>query len=261
MCRFVFLFLALAALSFGNINALEVSGLTFQNSMKPGETTRATITLISDKNQPEIVDLKLCDYSCNSDGQHFFEDASKQARSNASWISLGSHREIVNPGERKEIYFTIKVPPDQNMTGSYWSVLLIEPSDPLHTMAESEHGLQLQVKIRYAFHIVTDVGTSKPALKVVKKEIEQLDGKNYFAVDVENTGNLFLNPKLTIKLFTKQGKLEKTMETQTERLYPGSSARFFADSQGVSAGKYTAFLLLDNADGKIFGDSFEIAMP
>lgn len=259
MCKFLALILSSICLS--GLNALQVNGLTYLNTMKPGETAQVNITLISDKDRPEMVDLKLCDYWCNSDGQHFFEDVGKQTRSNAKWISLGSHREVVQPGERRDIYFTIQVPQEQNLNGSYWSVLLIEPSDPLQTLVESEHGFQLQVKVRYAYHIVTHVGPATPSLKVVKKGMQMLDNINYFTVDVENTGNLFLKPKMTIKLFTKQGKLEKTMETQTDRLYPGSSSRYFADGTGIAQGQYTAFLLLDNGDGRIFGDSFDISIP
>ena len=38
---------------------------------------------------------------------------------------------------------------------------------------------------------------------------------------------------MTVKMFNKQGKLEKTMETQPDRLYPGSSTRFLADAEGL----------------------------
>lgn len=243
------------------VNALQVNGLTYLNTFKPGESGQVCVTLISDKDKPELVDLKLCDYSCNSQGQHFFEELGQQPRSNAKWIKQGSHRETVNPGERRDVYLTINVPKDDSLNGSYWSVLLIEPSDPLQTMVEPEYGFQLQVKVRYAYHLVTNVGKSTPSLKIIKKGIEEMDGKKFFVVDVENTGNMFLNPKMTIKFLNKQGKLEKTLETQTERLYPGSSSRYLADGNNIAAGTYTTFLLLDNGDGRLFGDSFELALP
>lgn len=243
------------------LQSLQVSGLTYLNTFKPGESAQVRISLISDRNTPEMVDLKLCDYWCNSDGQHFFEEVGKQVRSNAHWIKLGSHREIVNPGETRDFYFTINVPQDNALKGSYWSVLLIEPYDALQTLSESEHGFQLHVKIRYAFHIVSNVGVGTPALKIVDKGMQEIKGKKYFMADVANTGDWFLNPKMTVKLLDKKGKLEKSMETQTDRLYPGSSVRYLADGEGIFEGKYTAFLLLDNGDGRLFGDTFEISYP
>lgn len=248
---FLFPFFAL-----GSLGALQVSGLTYLNTLKPGESAQVRVTLISDRDKPELVDMSLCDYWCNSDGQHFFEETGKQARTNADWIKLTTHREIVNPGDKRDVYLTIKVPKDESLKGSYWSVLLIEPSDPIQTLTESEQGFQLHVKVRYAFHIVTNIGTSVPSLKIIKKGMENIGDKKYFIVDVENTGILFQNPKLTLKFLSNQGKLEKTLETQTERLYPGSSARFMAESNGLTPGKYTAFLLLDNGDGRLFGDTF-----
>jgi len=243
-----------------NLQAIQVSGLSYLNAFKPGESGQVRITLISDKEKPELVDLKLCDYRCNSNGQHFFDELGQQPRSNAKWIAQGSHRETIDPGERRDIYLTINVPQDNTLKGSYWSVLLIEPSDPLQTLVEPEQGFQLQVKVRYAYHIVTNVGSGTPTLKIVRKGIEKNDGKNFFTVDVENTGDTFLNPKMSAKLFNKKGKLEKSIETQTERLYPGSSSRFLADGEGISPGEYTAFLILDNGDGRIFGDTFALTV-
>jgi hypothetical protein len=240
------------------LNSLQVGGLTYLNNFKPGETAQVSVTLISDRDKPELVDMKLCDYWCNSEGQHFFEEVGLQPRSNADWVRLSSFREIINPGERREVYFTIQVPKNDQLNGSYWSILLIEPTDPLQTLTESEQGFVLHVKIRYAFHIVTNVGEGNPSLKITKKGVEKIEDKKFFAVNVTNTGDLFLNPKMTIKLFNKQGKLEKTQETQSERLYPGSSSRFLADGEGLPEGNYTAFLLLDNGDGRLFSDTFEI---
>lgn len=243
------------------LQSLQVSGLTYLNTFKPGESAQVRISLISDRDTPEMVDFKLCDYWCNSDGQHFFEENGKQLRSNAQWIKLGSHREIVNPKETRDFYFTINVPQDNTLKGSYWSVLLIEPSDALQTLNDSENGFQLHVKIRYAFHIVSNVGQGTPTLKILNKGIREINGKNYFVAGVANTGDWFLNPKMTVKLLDKKGKLEKSIETQTDRLYPGSSVCYQADADGISEGKYTAFLLLDNGDGRLFGDTFEIAYP
>src|SRR5207248_313863 len=120
-------------------------------------------------------------------------------------------------------------------------------------------GLQLHVKVRYAYHIVTNIGKGTPSLKINRKALENIEGKKFFAVDVSNTGTLFLNPKMTIKLFNSKGKMEKTLETQSDRLYPGSSTRFLANGEGLPKGKYTAFLLLDNGDGRLFGDTFEVS--
>lgn len=242
-------------------HAIQVSGLSTLNQLNPGESTQFVITLTSDKDKPELVQLKLCDYRCNHEGQHFFEDAGETEKSNTNWIKLGSFRETINPGEKKDIHVTLQVPDQKELNGSYWSVLLIEPSDPLHTLATSDTGFQLQVKVRYAYHIVTNVGKEKPSLKVIGKGFSDIEARQLFTVDVLNNGNLFLNPKMTVKILNKEGKIEKTLETQTERLYPSSSSRFAVETADVKPGTYQAFLLFDNGDGRIFGDSFDLTVP
>ncbi len=256
----VWLLLSLIMNLFLKCDALQVSGLSYINSLKPGETANFTVTLTSDKDTSEIVEFKLCDYWCNSEGQHYFEDIGLQIRTNAKWISLGAPREIINPGEQKNINVTINVPKNNGLLGSYWSVLLIEPNDPLHTLQENDLGFQFHVKIRYAYHIVTNIGNGSPSLKIIKKEFSTQENKKYLVVDVENTGNLFLNPKLTLKLFNKQGKNLITAETQKERLYPGSSSRYVVKAEDLPSGDYTAFILLDNGDGRLFNDTFAVSI-
>ncbi|MBA3817193.1 MAG: hypothetical protein H0X29_11890, partial [Parachlamydiaceae bacterium] len=112
-----------------------------------------------------------------------------------------------------------------------------------------------------AYHIVTNIGEGTPKLKILKKEFKTVDQQNLFAVSVANIGDLFLNPKLVLKLYNSQGKLEKTLDGQPERLYPGSSQIYLMDIQGLEAKKYTAFLMLDNGDKQLFGDTFDFIVP
>ena len=244
------------------IFSLQVSGLTYHETLLPGDSKLVKVTLINDKDEPELVDLKLCDYSCNSAGQHFFEDAEHHERSNASWVRLNALRETLPPRTTVELFFTINVPKTPSIKGSYWSVLLIEPSGiPVAVKEEhKEKGFQLHVKVRYAYHIVTDVGEGLAKLKVVSKDIQSIENKKYLAIDVENTGEVFLNPKLTLKLYNKEGGLEKTLEGMAERLYPQNSTRYLLDGEGLQGNHYTAFLLLDNGDGRLFGDSFQLRL-
>lgn len=239
--------------------ALQVSNLTYFGDFAPGETKQVKITLINDQNEPQLINLNLCDYWCNSDGQHFFEPLGSQVRSNADWILLNTNRALLAPNEKSDFYFTITAPRDPFLKGSYWSVLLIEPSEPIQPLnSGSEEGLRLQVKIRYAYHIVTNLADGTPKLKIVQKEIRKLDDKDYLCIDVANTGTLFLNPKMILKLYNSKGELEKTLEALPERLYPGSSQRYFLDFSGINGKKFKTFLLLDNGDNKLFGDTFEL---
>jgi hypothetical protein len=254
----VLLALSFVLFLFSAGEALQVSGLSYIDNCRPGDKKYVKIILINDKDQAETIDLKLCDYSCNKEGQHFFDAVGSQSKSNAAWITFPMPQITLTPREQYELTAVIEVPLDAPSNGSYWSVLLIEPADPIEAINESEKGLQLRIKIRYAFHFVTTLGNEAPRLKILNKELKTLNEKKMIAIDVENIGPVFLNPKLTLKLFNKAGKLEKTIEGQSERIYPANTSRYFLDGEGVEGKTYKAFLLFDNGDHHLFGDTFEI---
>lgn len=255
------LFFLIFLLSTSICQALQVTDLSYIDSLVPGESKRVKVTLINDRDIPENVDLKICDYATNCEGEHFYEEPGTFQRTNGPWVTLASNRVYLAPNEQSDFYFTIDVPKDSNLKGSYWSIMFIEPVEPVQKFSESADGFSLNVKIRFAYHIVTNVGKGLAKLKILKKDFKMIEDNQFFYVDVSNTGELFLNPKLSLKLYDGSGKLAKTIEGQPERLYPGSSQRYLIDTKEIERSKYTAFLLLDNGDSHLFGDTFELMVP
>ncbi len=238
--------------------ALIVSDLSSVVSLAPSEEKEITIQLTNDKDTPELVEFKLSDYSTNHEGETHFLPPGTTPRSNASWITLNEERMKLAPKEKGELHIALKAPSEPSLEGSYFTVLLIEPTDFIQSMEDVKSGIQLNVKVRFAYHIVTNVSEGQAKLKILDKKLTTLAEKKYLEVDVSNLGTLFLNPKLTVKLYSQQGKLAKTLEGQPERLYPGSSQRYLLEAEGLEKGKYKAFLVLDNGDKHLFGDKFEI---
>ncbi len=252
------LFLLLATSS--PCNGLQLGGLSYLEQVNPGEQKRVKITLINDKDEEEDVDFKLCDYATHCDGEHRMEEIGTLDRTNGPWITLSSTRVRLSPKETSDFYLTIDVPKDDDLKGSYWSILLVEPNKPVQSISTEDNGFTLNVKIRYAYHIITNVNQGTAKLKILNKEFKTIDDKQVFTVDVSNTGEIFLNPKLILKLYDAKGKLAKTVDGQAERLYPGSSQRYYLNLQEPNDQKYTAFLVLDNGDDHLFGDSFELPL-
>ncbi len=256
ICRtavFFFLFFYL------NCEALLVSDLSHVSSYERGEERIIAVRLTNDKETAEQVNFKLCDYACNAEGEHFFEEYERFPRSNADWITLSGARIILQPKETADYFFKIRIPSDPSLQGSYWSVLLIEPDRPFDpSQLKREEGFQLYVKLRYAYHIVTSLYGGRPKLEIIKNFLTEVDNQSTICIDVKNGGTLFLQPSITLKLFSKDGKLEKTLAGKKERLYPGSSQRYFLDGKGMKEKSYTAFLLLDNGDQYLFGETFPI---
>ena len=252
----LFLFLALIQ----GLEGLILNDLSYLGQFTPGEKREIKISLRNDKNIPELIEFKQADYRTSSNGETHFLPPGQEARSNADWISLNEHRMKLDPNGSTDLYVTIQVPANPNLSGSYFSVLLVEPTDFIQSLEDVKSGIQLNVKVRFAYHIVTNVGEGVAKLKVQDKQLITLSDKKLFAIDVDNLGTHFLNPKLTLKLYSKQGKLEKTLEAQPERLYPGNSQRFLVDGENLEGKSYKAFLVLDNGDKHLFGDTLDLEL-
>lgn len=245
---------------------LQVNNLSYLEKLTPGSKKQVKLTLINDRDVAEQIEFKLADYSCNSQGQHIFDEQTfddisiKHPRSSINWIQLGQNKIILEPDETRDIYYTIEVPSKETLKGSYWCVLLIEPGEIASPNERLDEGFHLLVKIRYAHHIVINIGEGTPKLKILKKEIKEIEEKRYLCIHTLNEGELFFNPTLTLKLYDKEGKLEKTLQAPSERLYPNNSQCFFLDLQDISqhrlTEKLTGFLLFDGKDNTFFGDKF-----
>lgn len=268
MHRSLFLILLFSSFYSNDLKSLQVNNLSCLENLTPGSKKQVRITLTNDRSVPEKLEFKLVDYACNSDGKHFFgetisEGASeKYWRSSKEWIQLGQNHITLDPGETRDVYYIIEVPESNSseLNGSYWNVLLIEPIDQELLKETTNEGFQLRIKLRYAHHTVVNIGEAIPKLKILKKEIKKIDDKQYLCIHVLNEGNLFFYPTLTFKLYDSDGKLEKTLKANPERLYPGNSQSFYLDlldlSQERISKKLSGFILFDGENNLLFGDKF-----
>lgn len=240
--------------------SLLVSELSYKGKFSPGDFRRIKISLTNEKTVPEQVHFKLVDYACNAEGEHFFKKPHSFERSNASWIHLHTNQLTLKAKEKADYFFTVKVPSDPLLQGSYWSVILIEPKDPVNTIKDQLMGFNLAIQLRFAYHLITTIDEGVAKLEVIQTKLYPLQEEEKLGIDIKNTGTLFLNPKATLKLYNSAGVLEKTLISQKERLYPASSQRYFFQGMGLKGKKYTAFLLLDNEDKHLFGETFELSL-
>lgn len=245
---------------FSTLYSLQPSELSFFYEGKAGEVIPAKIILVNEKDIPELVDLKIVDYSFNADGEVFFEDPTSKARSSSNWIELSQNHFTIPAKDQVEIHYKIHIPENNELNGSYWNVILIEPKDIIHTKQLAD-GYQINVKIRYAYHVVIDLGKGKSNLKILNKEIIEDKGKKYFKFDVLNDGETFLKPKLSFKVFDESAQAVKTLNEQPQRLYPLTSFRYKLDVNDLSAKKYFGFIILDSGNSNFFGDRVEFTLP
>lgn len=230
-----------------------LNGLAHEFIVTPGNTYKGTIEL---KNASDIAQVAMI-YKANMTTQHtgetFYSDSIKNDRSNLDWIQLSNVNLTLDSEVSGSVEFEINVPNSPDLIGTYWSVIMIEPRDPIHVQ-EDESGYSIQSKIRYAIQIVCNIGeTGTTNLQFLNISQEHYQGKNYLEVDVKNTGETLIKPELSLELFDSEGSGLPIIKAEKQRIFPNSSKRYIVEIEGIKSGEYQGILIADCNTDDLFG--------
>ena len=103
-----------------------VGGLTHVRVVTAGETYSGVILLRNIGEEPEEVKVYQADYLFFSDGRNVYGEPGKSARSNANWITLGPKSAMIPGNVILTVHYTINVPDNETLTGTYWSMFMVE---------------------------------------------------------------------------------------------------------------------------------------
>lgn len=236
-----------------------ISGsLTREFDVQPGRSYDATIDVGNPSELPQEIKVYQTDYLFFADGSSSYAEAGSLPRSNARWLSISPVQTVIPPGERATIRFTVQVPSDQTLRGTYWSLIMVEPVPP--SSPESTRGdaampsLGVRQVVRYAVQVVTTVGgTGSRQIRFSQVRLSSDNGKRQLVVDLENTGERLLRTSLWVDLYDSKGSFVGKFDGGKHGLYPGTSARFTVDVSGLALATYNALIVADCGGDDVFG--------
>jgi hypothetical protein len=260
----MFIFFIFLAIPYGaNANIGAVNGLTHERNAGIGETYETLIIIKNFGTKQGSLKIYQTDYYFHSDGSQFYSDAGKLERSNASWITFYPKRLVVPSGETAEIKCIVKVPAQETLSGTYWSMLMVEPlPDSATEFAPRGDKIQFGIKqvLRYGVQIITNIGDSGTReIKFLDTKLAEEGGKKILKVDVENIGERWLRPVLYVEIFDEKGQRWGKLEGEKWRIFPGSSVRYNVDLSRVPRGRYKAMIIADNLDEYVFGAEYTLS--
>ncbi|MDQ7826691.1 MAG: hypothetical protein RDV48_28065 [Candidatus Eremiobacteraeota bacterium] len=241
-----------------------VGNLTHDHDAKPGDSYDGMIICRNDGDTPSDVKVYQTDYQFFYDGRNTYGEAGKMARSNAKWISISPMRLTVAPKETAAINYTITVPKDDALNGSYWSMIMVEPIAETAPEVSPEKGkikVGLQTIVRYGIQISTNIADSgEKKLRFIDKQLVLKDNQVALQLDLENNGERTLIPAVWTELYSGSGAYVGRFESGKYRIYPGCSVRHLIDLSGVPKGDYKALVVADNGDENVFGAEYNISI-
>jgi hypothetical protein len=238
------------------------SSMTQENTAQPGEIYQGVIELKNNAKVSAAAKVYQTDYSFSADGRsNSFGEAGKMKRSNANWLQLSQGQFTVPPQSALKVNYQIRVPDDATLTGSYWSMLMVEQvPDPM--VKNSEASAQMTQKMRYAVQVITQIGTTGTGeLAFIEPKVLKNNGNPLFTVDIKNTGERLLRPTISLELYNQQGTSLSKLEGSKFLLYHNTSRRFNINLKDVPSGKYTGLVVADAGGNDLFGAQMEILIP
>lgn len=239
-------------------------GLDQEAIAAPGETYEGDIVIQNLGAASQAVKVYQTDYLYFADGRNFFDPPGKVVRSNAKWVTFNPNYLLIPPNASVPVHYTVQVPRSQTLSGSYWSLLMVEEVSKESEIAASKQGkfkVGIRTVMRSAIKVVTNIGnTGKRLIKILDKKVVQKGTDKVFQVDIENTGERSLSPAFSIELYddtgSKVGKFEGTKLT----ILPGTSVRQAINLPKLAKGKYKVLIIIDNGDEFVFGAEHKLVI-
>ncbi len=239
-----------------------IGGLTREVTVELGKTYEGTILLKNVGDESEEVKFYQTDYLSYADGTCIYAPPGENWRSNADWISFAPTRLNIPIGESATVHYTIKVPSDKPVHGTYWSMLMVEmigKDSPEATDREKpEVNVGIRQIVRYGVQMVTH--SANPGSRKVKFKSKLVRGseKRILQVDVENVGERWLRPFLWTELYDQEGRHMGRFEADRLRIYPGTSARGRIDLSDLPEGTYKALVVVDGGGSDVYGATYTL---
>ncbi len=256
------------------LTCFQLYGLNIEDGMtkifivSPGSKISDVLRITNEKEVPEEIKLYQTDYLFNHEGGKQYPESGTLPRSNAKFITFNPHRTIIPPETTVEIDYTIIFPDsleDVPLTGSFWSMIMVEGISQGSIESESfdptseEPRMKMGISFRYAIQMITHIEDSgiRKLDFIETKIVNEEDGKS-LQIDIENTGERYLNPSLSLEIYDSNGMYIKKLTSNSSRIYPQTSKRFKIKLEGIKSGKYQVLIVADAGGDDIFGINYTL---
>ncbi len=237
-----------------------VSGLVQETALQAGGIYRGTVEIKNSGDTVDDVIVYQTDYRFTSDGRNYYGDPAENPRSNAAWLTFSPRQLTIQPGATGTVYYTVTVPHDTALSGTYWSMLMVEEA-PKSRSEQKQNGIFVQMKMRYGVQIISHLGTSGHRdIEFLDARLLQEQDKQVFQLDVRNAGNRSFRPDIQTQVFGTNGDRVVTMKGESKRLLPETSARFQFDLSELTPDDYEALVIVDCGDADVFGARYSLIL-
>lgn len=224
-----------------------VGALSRDYDLAPGATATGTIEVAADADGWSIRVFQ-ADFRTTATGREF-PDAGTLPRSNAAWIRLPTGALDVAPDSVGTIPFSITLPENDTLAGTYWSVVMIETAP-----AAAELGRPgIRIVNRVAVRITTSVlGTGETRIEFGTDRVSARADDRTFETELTNVGDRMSATSVRLSLTGEDGTVVEAM-ADAAPLYPGCAATWRVPLPNLRPGFYSGLLVAEPESGVAYG--------
>jgi hypothetical protein len=241
-------FLLTANSLFGNVAI--INGLTQVKSGTSGDVIQGEVVLLNTSNEEQRVIFEINEALFSCSGPRIYTEKNPHAQSSSSWFSAEVADKVLAAKEKYVYKYTITIPDDQNLRGSYWNMLMVTIEKPIKEETLNDN-VGLNTKLRYGVGIITNVNS----LDEVNLYFDQVDLKNEGETPVRqlevriNNGGLFVEGVvLSLEVYDQEGNKVNQLSTDRNMAFPGACKSFYLDVSVLEPGDYQCILLAESRD-------------
>jgi hypothetical protein len=222
---FLVFILFFASLPFAR--AITISPVILEISGTPGQSLRQGFKLMNETNKPSNFYLSAMNFKQKegAEGEPQFFEALSGEESLANWMRFTKEPIFLNPGEVKQLEFTIDIP-SYAAAGGYFAALFA--GDAPTNFSGSGVGVSAKVGmlilLRVEGKVIEDGKLLEFKLKQGKKIYNSLPVD--FIYRFENLGNVHLKPSGFIEIRNMVGRLSASLSVEPKNILPSSVRTF-----------------------------------
>ena len=234
-----------------------LNGLTHTHSLTQGQKTTGKVQIRNESAKPTRVIIYKQDLIAACGQEVNYQNPNGFIQSLSPYLTTTVDEKLLGPNEEYVLFYTIDLSGEQQLKGSFWSVLMIEGADPIKE--EKSEGIKINSVMRYAIQIIGDAGTEESTklgfedIKVRKIENES----QIVTLRLKNEGLFSTKAKVILEIYNQEGEKIKILEGASKRIYPQGCNEFEIELKGIKKGKYEGILIADNSKD-LFGANLSL---
>lgn len=231
--------------------SLEVSPIRAEHQIEAGATETNVIEVRNSGPKASRVKVYLQDWQMDRQGQVSFSRPGSSPVSLSSWLEINPTDFLVEPGQTKEVRYTLTVPAGAK-TGGYRGAIILEgmPAQPGPPTVK-----KMAVHGRFGVMVYETVG--KPDIRARFSDFQVIPEKKQvkFVLTLANAGTAHFRPKKSkISITNGQGQEVAAVDIPDAPVLPGATREVeVAQALKLPPGQYTAKAVVDVGQRDLLG--------